>query len=296
VGILVAAEYGIYGRFGYGPAVDHAHYTVDARAARFRQPPTGSVELVDAPTMRSEVVAIHDGHRRAQPGEIAVTDAMWDRWLGVVDVPGSEASTHVHALGRDDDGRVDGILWYRITGAWERRRPLAVLTVVWLLANTATAAARLWAYVCSIDWVATVEAGDRSTRDPLPWLLVDGRVAAVTELADHVWVRPLDLKRALEGRTYLTAGRVVLEVIDAAGFANGRVALEGGPEGATVSPTDESPGLTLPVDTLGAAYVGGQTMRELARAGWLDVHDESSLATADAMFRSPVPPWCSITF
>jgi predicted acetyltransferase len=94
----------------------------------------------------------------------------------------------------------------------------------------------------------------------------------------------------------LTSGRVVLEVVDAAGFANGRVVLEASPEGATVRSTDESPGLTLPVDTLGAAYVGGHTLHELARAGWLDVHDDASLATADAMFRSPVPPWCSIMF
>jgi predicted N-acetyltransferase YhbS len=33
--ILIAAEYPIYGRFGYGPATEHASYTVDSRRARF---------------------------------------------------------------------------------------------------------------------------------------------------------------------------------------------------------------------------------------------------------------------
>ncbi len=58
----------------------------------------------------------------------------------------------------------------------------------------------------------------------------------------------------------------------------------------------ERAGLTVPVDTLGAAYLGGVSLRTLAAAGRLDVHDERALATADAMFRSDVTPWCTTWF
>jgi predicted acetyltransferase len=43
---LVAAEWPIYGRFGYGPAMDACAYEIDTTAARFRDPPTGAIELV----------------------------------------------------------------------------------------------------------------------------------------------------------------------------------------------------------------------------------------------------------
>ena len=46
LGILIASEYPIYGRFGYGAAAESVGYTVDARSARFRSRGVGSVELI----------------------------------------------------------------------------------------------------------------------------------------------------------------------------------------------------------------------------------------------------------
>ena len=38
VGILIASEYPIYGRFGYGAAIEAASYAVDLATTRFRRP------------------------------------------------------------------------------------------------------------------------------------------------------------------------------------------------------------------------------------------------------------------
>ncbi len=46
VGMLIAAEFPIYGRFGYGSAADHVLYELDARTIRFANEGTGTVELV----------------------------------------------------------------------------------------------------------------------------------------------------------------------------------------------------------------------------------------------------------
>ena len=46
---LIAAEYPIYGRFGYGPATEAVGLHIDAGTARWLEPPTGTVELVDRP-------------------------------------------------------------------------------------------------------------------------------------------------------------------------------------------------------------------------------------------------------
>jgi predicted acetyltransferase len=144
--------------------------------------------------------------------------------------------------------------------------------------------------------VATVEAGDRSAEEVLPWLVADARHVVQKWRADFQWLRVLDPPAALSARRYLTPGRVVLEVVDPLGLAGGRFAVDGGPDGASAAATDSSAGLTMPVDALGAVYLGGTTIRALATAGRIEVHDDGALALADAMFRGEVTPWCTTWF
>src|SRR5271165_6369513 len=47
VGILIASEYPIYERFGYGAAVEGAKYKVDTVSVRFCRDAVGTVERVD---------------------------------------------------------------------------------------------------------------------------------------------------------------------------------------------------------------------------------------------------------
>jgi predicted N-acetyltransferase YhbS len=65
VALLIASEYPIYGRFGFGPATDHVTYEVDARTARFLHPGSGSVEMVDGQTFRAEAPAVYERYRAA---------------------------------------------------------------------------------------------------------------------------------------------------------------------------------------------------------------------------------------
>ena len=75
--------------------------------------------------------------------------------------------------------------------------------------------------------------------EPLPWLLRNGRAAIRTEGGDAVWVRLLDVRRALEARTYEREGRIVLEVVDPeAPGGRARFALDAGPERRDLRPTD----------------------------------------------------------
>ena len=52
VGLLVAAEWPIYGRFGYGPAIDACGFEIDTRSARFTSDATGSIEVVTPEALR----------------------------------------------------------------------------------------------------------------------------------------------------------------------------------------------------------------------------------------------------
>jgi predicted acetyltransferase len=295
-GILIAAEYPIYGRFGYGPAADRVSLAVDARSARFLQPASGSVELAGLTALRQVGRELYERTRAAQPGAITRTAKWWDTWCEITPYPGEDPFKGFVAIGHDEHGEPDGYVRYRADDNWTDFRPHVTLTVEELVAVTPAAYQRLWRYLCEFDWVATVKADDRPVDELLPWLVHDGRVVVEDLGADFLWVRPLVVPALLSARTYLTEGRVVFDVVDSLGLAEGRFVLEGGPDGASCKPTDEAADLTLPVATLGAASLGARSLRQLAAAGLLDVHDSGALAAADAMFRGEVTPWCATWF
>jgi predicted acetyltransferase len=295
-GILIASEYPIYGRFGYGPATESATYSLERSRARFRAEAEGTVELVDRATMRRLAPPIYEAYRSGQPGAIGRDARWWDNALRMVDVPGAEPPKGWQAVYRSDHGDPEGYLRYQATQTWDQMRPDGVLKVDELVASTSRAYHRLWAYCCEVDLITSIEAGDRGVDEPLVWLLADGRALRQTGRFDFVWVRMLDVPKALSARRYLTEGRLVIELVDPLGLAGGRYALDGGPAGATCVRSTESPGLTLAVDALGAVYLGGVSLPALGRAGRVTEHRPGTLATADAMFRSAVTPWCSTWF
>ncbi len=296
VSILIASEYPIYGRFGYGAAIEGAAYSLDVATTRFRRPPVGEVELVDSDVMRAVAPGVYERFRAARPGSIDRADRWWDRTFHQVVVPGDKPFVGYHALYRSDRGEPEGYVSYTAANRWEHMRKAGELTVDELIATTPAAYESLWRHCCEVDLVTAVHAGDRCAEEPLAWLLEDGRALRRTGSFDFVWVRVLDAASALAGRRYPVAGALVVEIVDPLGLAAGRVALEGGPDGATCTPTSRSADLTMPVDTLGSLYVGGISALVLAEAGRIDEHRAGTVLLADAMFRSPVTPWCTTWF
>jgi predicted acetyltransferase len=296
VGILIASEYPIYGRFGYGAAIEAASYSVDLATARFRGPGIGSVELVDLVTMRTEAPGIYERFRARQPGSIGRNARWWDRVLHQVEVPGAKKPEGYGALYRSPEGGVEGYVRYRATQSTDHMRPTGELTVDELVAVTPAAYERLWRYCCEVDLVVTVRAGDRAVDEPLGWLLTDGRALRQAGRYDFVWVRVLDVAVALAARRYAVEGRIVIEVADPLGLAGGRFALDGGPAGATCTRSDESADLSMPVDALGSLYGGGVSAHVLHDIGRIDEHRPGAMDRAAVMFRTSTPPWCSTWF
>lgn len=145
---------------------------------------------------------------------------------------------------------------YRTDDRWgDAKQPLNTASVLWLLGSTPAAERALWHYLCSIDWVTTVTSGDRAPDDLLPLFLPDPRAARITMRADWMWVRLLDVVRALEARTYEGESELVLEVADHAGLTGGRHLLTASREGA-------------PACRARAAPTSRWTWRTWRRCGW----------------------------
>lgn len=301
VATLIAAEYPIYGRYGFGPAARVARWTVDVPRTgldRRRSGPDdgGRVDLVDGEDVRKLGPELHERLCRIQPGAVDRTERWWQLATGALST-GRPWTEPFHAVYRAADGEVQGLLTYTADDHWgDRKQPLVTAEVKDLIAVTPAAERALWHYLCSVDWVTTVKSGGRAPDDLLPDLLPDPRAAGIDMVADFLWVRILDVVRALEARTYAAAGTLVLEVADADGLSAGRYRLEASPDGASCVRTTGTADLALDVRELAALWLGDESAVRLAALGRVTEARAGAATVADALLRTPRRPWCPDVF
>jgi predicted acetyltransferase len=297
VATLLAAESVIYGRFGYGWATTHMAAEIDTAHGAFAGPAEdGAVlELVDKAEAAKVLPDVFDQARRRQPGEMSRPGAWWQEFLRDAEWARDGDSGLFHVVCRNGSGA--GFVSYRIKQQWDGALAGNTLRVVHLVATDAATRARLWRYCVDVDLMARVSFENVPLDDPMRWMLRDPRRLRTTTVADWLWVRLVDVARALEVRRYRVPDRLVLEVIDDFLPENdGRYELEAGPDGARCRRTNASPDLRLTVAELGSAYLGGVTLSSLAAAGRVDECTDGALARADLVFGSDRSPWCSTDF
>jgi predicted acetyltransferase len=298
VALLLAAEWPIYGRFGYGAAVDACGFEIDTRGIAFLAAPTGTIEVVMPEELRPELERVYELRRRRTPGSISRLPVVWDTLSGLRSWPGQphDRGPLRGALWRDAEGVVQGAVSYKVEERFERNRPAGKAEVSLLVGATPEAERELWRHLVEIDWVRTVTAGDRGVDDPLPFMLADGRSVARVDVFDCIWARLLDLPRVLGSCRSLRADRVVLEVHDPLGQAGGAWSIDLAPDGAEVKPTDERPAVALPVGALSASFLGGRSVRRLHEAGWVEEREAGGVDRLDALLTTPTAPWSPTTF
>ncbi|MFC1420100.1 GNAT family N-acetyltransferase [Streptacidiphilus cavernicola] len=299
--ILVAAEYRIYGRFGFGPATAHRGYSIDKlRAGGVRVPAEadgGSFEFLTMEEWRKFGPELHDRFRRTQPGAIDRRAVNWQMRTG--ELQGSDRSWKepLVVLYRDAAGRPAGFLAYTVTDEWPNMITKCTLKVRDHVAVDRAAAAAMWRYVLSVDWIDKVEISNIAPDDPLPLLLDDPRacVDGGDSSADFVWLRLLDGPKAFGARTYAGAGQVVLQVADRLGYLDGRWALTAAADGTggLTRADDGAPAdLALDVRELGTLYLGSDSAARLHAAGLLRELRPGGAARTDALLRTDFRPWC----
>ncbi|MFE2299393.1 GNAT family N-acetyltransferase [Streptomyces sp. NPDC059445] len=303
VATLIAAEYPIYGRFGFGPATTSTEWTVDVPRTgldpRWAGPADGGrIDLLDADDVRKAGPELHERVRRGRPGMINRDARWWQMNTGLLRFAGFPWKEPFYAAYRSASGEIEGLVSYTADDDWgDSNQPHNTAEVKWLLAATPAAERALWSYLCSIDWITRVKTGRRAPDDLLPQFLPDPRGARVTSHTDWLWVRILDVVRALEARTYGTAGTLVLDVRDEGGPDGGRFRLRAAPDGtATCEPVTEEADLSLSIADLATLWLGDESAVRLAALGRVRERQEGAAALADALLRTSRRPWCPDIF
>ncbi|MEY9929418.1 putative acetyltransferase [Catenulispora sp. GP43] len=295
--ILIPAEWPIYGRFGYGHATDEVCYRFDSRRCALERPLPGTVDYASATEWLQEAPAVYDRLRVATPGAVERRNQWWEREAGLLTPDGKPTDKdQLFALYRDESGTVRGTACYSVKGGDWSGFVADDQATAYFVAEDPVARVRLLQFLWEQDWITTFEVRRFPADDSWRHLMANPRMARETERYDVLWARVIDVVAALQARTYESEGRLVLAVTDPAGHAEGVYALEGGPSGASVKRTTESPDLTLPVQTLGALYFGHHAATALGRVGEVTEEKAGALALADRMFKTAVPPHCATWF
>jgi predicted acetyltransferase len=301
---LIAAEYWIYGRYGYGPATRILSCDIDVRRAGRITMPGGqdcTIEPISLADVRGRGAALHDRFRPTQPGAIDRSSARWRVHTGDLRSPYRDARPQPTAvLCRDSDGTPAGLALFHVDDAWRGGDPDFTLTVDDMFALHPRASAALWQHLLTMDWVTRISASNIAPDDSLP-LLVDNPRAISTSAStgrDHLWLRILDVPTALQARRYDAAGTLTLDIADRLGYAAGRFELSAGQDGrATVTVRASKPAdLALDVSALGSLYLGDRTVAQLAAAGKVTELRAGALRRAAQLLRTAVRPWCADNF
>jgi predicted acetyltransferase len=296
--ILIAAEWPIYGRFGYAPAILSADYRLRRSRPGATCPgdPT-RVRQVERDEFGEVAAVVYAAARRCRAGQIDRDADWWNRRLGRDGYAPAEGLPHNWFVHAGEDGP-DGLLSWKASGDFGLVPPLGTVEVDDLVSVNDTAYRDLWSYLSGIDGIDEVSVSDRPVDEPVRWLLGDARALVMTRHVDLVWLRLLDVPAALAARRYAVPGDIVLEVIDedAGRFASGRYRLRA--DGAQVhcERTNDEADLEITQRAVASIYLGGFRLRELVPAGGARERTPGAIARADLMFSTSLPPWNATGF
>lgn len=299
ISILIAAEWPIYGRFGYAPATLSADYVL--RRHRAGSTPvigdSSCVRQVELDEVAQLASTLYADARRRRAGQVDRDAEWWNRILGRdggAPADGLAQNWFVH----DGDGAPDGLLGWKASGAFSFIPPLGAVEV-WDLVTASDAAYRdLWSYLVGIDGVDEVRVHNRPVDEPLRWLLPDARTLVMTEQVDFLWLRLLDVPAALAARRYATPGEIVLEVRDEGVFdvASGRYRLSVQGDEVDCHRTERDVDLQITQRALASIYLGGFRPHELGLSGAVVQRTPGALARAALMFSTALAPWNATSF
>jgi predicted acetyltransferase len=291
LGALWASEAGIYGRWGFGQATHVVDVEVRSPDARLLAGPAPGRPRAGEPAELLEAMrAIHAAIQPDYPGFIPRDDLLWEDMLADFEHH-REGFGRLRGLVTDDGYALYAVKENEVDGRLEH-----IVRIRELVAGTPDAHAVLWEHLLGLSLTRSVQWSGAPEDDPLMHMLADSR-AVRARLDDGLYVRLVDVGRALAQRTYDAPLDVVLDVADdACPWNAGRWRLAADATGATCERTEAAADLALSATELGAAYLGGTPLALLAAAGRVRERTPGALAAASRAFRGLREPWCPTHF
>ncbi|GGT08827.1 GNAT family N-acetyltransferase [Streptomyces chromofuscus] len=291
--VLTASEPAIYGRFGYAAATFGLRGEIDTSRVRLSVP-AGADDVRLRYAAPADVLDVcEDVYARlvpSRPGMLARRPG-WER-VGLLDPESDrDGASPLQCVVAERDGEVAGYARFRVKLGWGETGHDGTVVLVDLAALDPATEGALWRFLFGIDLTTTLIVRGRPADDMWQYQVSDIRRCRA-RLRDALYLRLVDVGAALQARTYQAPVDVVFEVEDDfCPWNAGRWRLSGDAKGASCSRTSDAADLALSVRELGAAYLGGVSLKALAAAGRVREVRAGALAEAAVGFGSAVAPW-----
>ncbi|MEV4708900.1 GNAT family N-acetyltransferase [Actinoplanes sp. NPDC049316] len=293
VAVLWASETKIYPRYGYGPAAQRLRMDVMSREVSLPLPADGGrLRLVEPLEAIPELGKVYEQLRSTQVGWSSRDERWWRFVLSDLESQREGATVRHGVIHETANGPTGYALW-RTKGRWDAHGPDGEVQVREVVAADPATYLTLWRFLMGIDLARRVSVDFAAVDEPLQYLVDEPRRLG-TSLADALWIRVIDVPRALAARAYAAPVDVVLDVTDPLLTENtGRWRLTvDGSGAATCTRTDDPADLECSVLELGTAYLGAVSLSALADAGRVRELTPGTLraaATAFGWHRKPYP-------
>jgi predicted acetyltransferase len=297
---LWASQSHLYGRFDYGLAINSYDWEIDPSYGAFTHSPVSAddesdahVYFVDAEEAAATLPGIYEQMHRQTSGSVDRSAGRWRYELFDDERVRGEASPLFFAI-CGEGGEQTGYVSYRMRRSGDS--DMGTLEVVEQVSATDTAHATIWRFLLNFDLVGKIKAENRPSDDPLWWMLSDPR-RLNRKSHDSLWIRLLDVQKALEARTYGADGRLKIGLVSESRPAvAGTYVLDIDDSRASVKTTTDRPDVIMTPADLSAIYLGGVTPGPLVEAGRIDAISTGSLAKLHGMFATDSAPWCAHYF
>lgn len=295
---LTASEPPIYGRFGYGLASRVALLTIPRQYGAVRMPAGWeAVTLRMLPTGESQEVCeeVYARQVPTRPGML-VRSAAWAAAYAADPEDWRAGRSKLRTVLAERDGQAVGYTRYRVKREYGGGAVSGTVDVNELYADDAASYAVLLRYLTSIDLItSTVLPG--IPLDAVPMHLLEHVRAAEARVKDSLYIRLVDVDRALASRTYATQIDMVIEVADdLCPWNAGRWRLTGHEKNARCERTSAAADISLGIRELGSAFLGGTSLASLGAAGLIEERRRGALAEVSRAFISDLEPWMPFGF
>ncbi|OJF10154.1 putative acetyltransferase [Couchioplanes caeruleus] len=293
IAVLWASETKIYPRFGYGPAAQRLVMNIMMREVELPAAARdGRLRLVEPLTSIAELTKVYEDLRGTRIGWSS-RDERWWRFVLADLASRREGATAQHGVVYESaDGPTGYALW-RTRSRWNDHGPDCEVQIREVVAAGSEAYRALWQFLLTIDLARTATVSFAAVDEPLQYLVDEPRRLG-SNLSDALWIRIVDVPRALTARWYAAPLDVVLDVTDSLLTENtGRWRLTVDASGkASCTRTDDAVDLACTVLELGTAYLGAVSPATLGAAGAIRELTSGAMQAASTAFgwhRLPSP-------
>ena len=297
---LWASQSHLYGRFDYGLSINSYDWEIDPSFGEFSHFPAANannadikVSFIDANEAEVVLPGIYERMHRQTTGSVNRTSGRWRYQLFDEERVRQGASPLFFAV-CEEAGEQTGYVSYRMRRQGDS--DMGTLEVVEQVSATEVAHAAIWRFLLDFDLVGNITAINRPSDDSLWWMLSDPRRLR-RKSHDALWVRLLDIPKALEARTYNSDGILKIGLVsDVQPESAGTYVIEIDDSRGSVKKTNDKPDVVMTPADLSALYLGGIGPGPLFEAGRINEITTGSLVKLTGMFNTDSAPWCAHYF